>query len=123
MEASPKDDGLQRKTFVQIEPSQTVTKTFAVHVKDKSPWDSSDEEEEEEDEDEEEEDGYPVAPGHGWSPGIGQNLGRLSAQGSPYRPTTYLNQLELGKRQRYLPRPPSPDRGYGMCLLRTTLVS
>ena len=86
---------------------------------------SSDEEEDDEDEDDEDvdSDGDPVPPGRGRSPGIGQNLGRLSAQGSPYGSTTDLNQLDLGRPQRYLPRPPSPGRGYGMCLLCSTMVS
>ena len=79
---------------------------------------SSDEEEEDEDEDDEDvdSDGDPVAPGRDRSPGarIGQNFGRLSAQGSPYGSTTDLNQFEQGRQHRYLPRPPSPGRGYGM---------
>ena len=78
---------------------------------------SSDEEEEEEDEDEDvDSDGDPVAPVRGRSPGVGtgQNLGKLSAQGSPYGSTTDLNQFDQGRTHRYLPRPPSPGRGYGM---------
>lgn len=76
---------------------------------------SSDEEEEEEEEDDDEDvdsDGDPVAPrrSQGSGAGPGQNLGRLSTQGSPYGSSTDLNQ---GKAQRNLPRPPSPGRGYG----------
>ena len=88
---------------------------------------SSDEEEEDEDDDDEDvdSDGDPVAPARGRSPGtgVGQNLGKLSAQGSPYGSTTDLNQVEQGRTHRYLPRPPSLGRGYGMCLLRGALIS
>ena len=88
---------------------------------------SSDEEEDEEDEEDEDvdSDGDPIAPGRGQGPGPrpGQNLGKISAQGSPYGSTTELNQLEQGRPQRFLPRPPSPGRGYGTCALRNALVS
>jgi len=84
---------------------------------------SSDEEEEEEEEEDDEDvdsDGDPVAPRRGQGPGVGpgQSIGKISAQGSPYGSTTDLNQLGQGRPQRYLPRPPSPGRGYGMCFLR-----
>ena len=83
---------------------------------------SSDEEEEEEDEEDEDvdSDGDPVAPrrSQGLGAGLGQNFGKLSAQGSPYGSTTDLNQFEQGKPQRHLPRPPSPGRGYGIYFLR-----
>lgn len=82
---------------------------------------SSDEEEEEEEEEDDEDvdsDGDPVASRRSQGPGAGpgQNLGRLSTQGSPYGSSTDLNQ---GKSQRNLPRPPSPGRGYGTSHLPT----
>ena len=79
---------------------------------------SSDEEEEEDDEDEDvDSDGDPIAPRRGQGSGVGpgQNLGKISAQNSPYGSATDLHQLGQGRPQRHLPRPPSPGRGYGMC--------
>ena len=88
---------------------------------------SSDEEEEEEDDDDEDvdSDGDPVAPRRSQGPGVGpgQNLGKLSNQGSPYGSTTDLSQLEQGRPQRHLPRPPSPGRSYGVYFRYGMLVS
>ena len=82
-------------------------------------WVESSDEEEEEDEDEDDEDvdsdGDPIAPKRGQGSELGQNLGKLSARGSPYGSTTDLHQLGQGRPQRHLPRPPSPGRGSGMC--------
>ena len=76
-------------------------------------WESSDEEEEEYDE-EVESDGEPIAPRQtrGPGPGPGQNLGRFSARGSPYGPTSNLGHHGQGKPQRNLPMLPLPDRRY-----------
>lgn len=80
-------------------------------------WAESSDEEEEDDEDDEDvdSDGDPVAPKRGQGPGTGpgQNVGKLSTQGSPYSSSADLNQPGQGKPQRNLPRPPSPGRGYG----------
>ena len=75
---------------------------------------SSDEEEDEEEEDDEDvdSDGDPVAPRRSQGSGPGKNLGKLSAQGSPYGSTSDLNHPG---QKRNLPRPPSPGRGHGMC--------
>lgn len=74
---------------------------------------SSDEEDEEDDEEDDDvdSDGDPV--GQRRSLGPGKNLGKLSAQGSPYGSSTDLNQPGQGKSPRNLPRPPS---GYGVSL-------
>jgi len=88
---------------------------------------STDEEEEDEDEDDEEvdSDGDPVAPRHDQGPGVGpgRNFDKVSTPGSPYNSTTDLDQTGRGRPRRQSPQPPPPGRGYGMCLLRSTLVS
>jgi len=90
-------------------------------------WDSSDEEEDGDDEDDEDvdSDGDPVAPGRGRGPGVGprQNLGKVSTPDFSYDSTADLNRSERGGPHRYLPRPPSLGRGYGMCFLGGTFVS
>jgi len=90
-------------------------------------WAESSDEDEEEDEDDEDvdSDGDPVAPRRGSGPGAGsgKNVGKLSAQGSPYSSTTDLNQPGQGRPQRNLPRPPSPGRGHGTCFLHDVFIS
>ena len=84
-------------------------------------WAESSEEEDDEDVDS---DGDPIAQSQGQGPGTGpgKNLGRLSAQGSPYGSSTDLNHPGQGRAQRNLPRPPSPGHGYGMSFPADTFL-
>lgn len=88
-------------------------------------WEESSEEEEEDDEDDEDvdSDGDPVSQRRSQGPGAGQNLGKISARGSPYGSSTDLNHHGQGKLQRGLPRPPSPSRSYGVSFLPDKFLS
>lgn len=107
-EQSNDDNVISREVALERRPltklRSVVSGRVEVQMKRKS--------DEDEDDERVDSDSEPDAPRLTRGPGPGQNLGRLSAQGSPYGPVFDLGHDGQSKPQRNLPRLPSPDRRY-----------